>query len=195
MPNTSATGGYLTPSVSPAPLTESAFEDFMHDVLCGLTGLGNDLVRPRFQEEPANSPAADVSWVAFGITKISPDTYGVELHDPTGDGATHTQRHEEVEWLLSFYGPAAETYSGIVRDGLQVSQNREVFTLNGMGLVDTGDPRKAPDLVKDRWRTRWDMRLTIRRIVLRTYQVLNLEAAKGQLDTEVMQVPLLVQQS
>lgn len=180
--NTSATGGYLVPAVAPAPLEDAAFEDFLHDYFAGLTGLANADVRPRWQPEPPNIDTFGNNWLAFGIMVLDPDTYAVEEHDPTGNGTDQFQRHETVEVLISSYGDNAMRNLSQLRDGIQISQNREVLQLAGIGVVQTGQIIAAPSLVKSRWLRRFDMTFTFRRCILRTYPVLNLLSAKGEID-------------
>lgn len=177
MSNTSATGGYLLPGTSPTPVEGTSFEDFLHDVIAGITGLSGKLMRPRWQDEPPNIPQAATTWAAFGITAWDPDTYAVERENPVGDGSVDLIRHETNEILVSFYGPDSSLYAGILRDGLQVSQNRSVLTAAGIGLTRTGSPQQVPSLVKERWQKRIDLPITIRRQILRNYPVLTLLSA------------------
>ena len=150
----------------------------------GLTGLPGNMVRPRWQPEPANIPDFGVDWCAFGIQRKLPDTYAQVQHDSTGEGTDKLQRHETVEILLSFYGPNADMSLELLREGLQIAQNREVLQQNSMGLVETGEAIVAPSIVKDRWLYRVDMTLTIRRQIKRVYPVLNLLSAEGDVITE-----------
>lgn len=183
MPNSSATGGYLVPASTPSPLQGQSLEDFLQEVLVGISALDPKLVRPAFQSEPPNIPA-DSAWLAFRITNQSPDTFAVEQHDPTGDGSTTLIRHEIVTLLLSFYGSAGRDLASAVSDGFQISQNREVLMQNGMALVETGDLVPVPSLVKEKWLYRTDMTLRIRRQILRSYPVLNLLSAQFDLVSE-----------
>lgn len=184
MVNDSSTGGYLQPAVTPAPLEDQAFEDFLQEIFVGLSGLPTDSVIPRWQPEPINQPDLLSDWIAFGIMRQDPDVYAVVEHDPTGNGQDQMQRHETVEILLSSYGPNSVRNLSTLRDGLQVSQNRDVLTTNGMGVVQTGEMTPVPTLVKDRWLRRYDMMLTIRRQILRSYPVLNLSSAQATLNTD-----------
>lgn len=189
---TSATGGYLVPAASPAPLEDDAFTDFLQAIVVGLTGLQGANVRPRWQPQVPNLPPDGDDWAAIGIQNTTPDTYAVEIHDATGSGRDELQRHEIVEILISFYGPHANRYCGMLRDGLQIAQNREVLFRNGMGLVDTGPPTPAPSLVKDRWLYRVDMMWTIKRAVQRFYPVLNVLSAQGAIITELSETSIVV---
>lgn len=190
MPNTSASGGYLLPASSPAPLEGQSFEDFLQQIFVGLTGIDGSFVRPRWQPDPPNQPARGQDWFAFGITDWDPDTYGVELHK--ADGSSDLQRHETVNILISFYGPNASTYMAMLRDGLQIAQNREIFQTNAMGLVQTGRALNVPSLVKEKWLNRIDLTMTMRRLILRTYPILNLASANGILYNEEYATPINV---
>jgi hypothetical protein len=184
--NTSATGGTLTPDAPPAPcpLEDVAFEDFLEQIILGLTSLPGKFVFPRWQPVIPNTPPNTVDWAAWGITVVEPDTYGVELHSSTNDGASILIRHETVEVLLSFYGPHSSSYASIFRDGLQVAQNREVLTVNGMGLIETQRAANLSELIKNLWYRRVDIVWRFRRQTLRAYSVLNLLSAQGIVYTD-----------
>lgn len=171
MPTNSALGGPILPDVAPAPLEGDALYDFFHDWICSLTGLDNSLVRPRWQREPGNLPEENVTWLAFGITKRPSDTYIAEVHVPIGAGYNETRRHETLSFLISCYGPDSEAVLQLFRDDIQVAQNREVLSLQSMGLIESGEILIIPELIKDKWVHRADLTFDIRRQVLRQYQV------------------------
>lgn len=83
--------------------------------------------------------------------------------------------------LCSFYGPDADTYAALFRDGLYIGQNREPLQLAGMNMVDTGDIVTAAILTKGRWLHRFDLRWTVRRIIVRNYPILDVLSAVGTL--------------
>lgn len=74
MSNTSATGGYLLPEQSPAPLEGDALDDFFHDIVAGITGLDTNLVRPRWQETPPPAPKRGTNWAAVGVMNMLPNS-------------------------------------------------------------------------------------------------------------------------
>ncbi|MDB5448420.1 MAG: hypothetical protein JWQ97_3737 [Phenylobacterium sp.] len=181
MPNTSATGGYLLPDSGIAPpLEDDALDDFMGDLVAGITGLDRDAaVRPRWQPEPPVIPAAGVNWVSVGIVSRPADTYTAQTYDPNGNagaGALVIIRHETLELLCSFYGPACQANGGRLRDGLALAQNREALFLAGMGLTSVGGLSKAPELIKNVWLQRSDLTVTLRREVRREYPVLTIDS-------------------
>lgn len=183
MPNTSATSGYLLPA-PPDPLEGQSFEDFIQEVFVGITGLDPTLARPRWQEEPPNLPDATQTWMALGVVDWNPDTFAVEEHDPSGDGSSVLKRNEELVVKVSCYGPRAAELNSMLRDGLQIAQNREILDLNGVALIATGRPERVPALIKQKWQNRIDVDVQLRRAIRRVYPVLNLLSAQAILDNE-----------
>jgi len=190
MANTSATGGPLLPSASPAPLEDTALEDFFQKLVSTLTGIAGQYVRPRWQPEPGNIPQFGTDWASLGVVGTDKDTYGAEIH--LGVGKDVIRRHEELELLLSFYGPNCGKLISQFSDGLLLAQNREVLQLAGMGLVSCSKIVTAHELVKERWLRRLDIRLYVRRQVVREYAVLNLESAEVALECMQIQTSIEV---
>ena len=185
MPNTSATGGYLAPAASPAPLEGQSFDDFLQQVVVGISGVEGKYVRPRWQRTPPNQPDFDVDWIAFGITSQRPDTYAYVGPFGTGAAGETIQRHEACDILLSFYGPNATAVMERFREGTQIAQNREALFLAGMAHVETGEAVRLPRLDKEQWLMRVDLTWAVRRIIMRTYPVLNVLSFHGVLRTDV----------
>lgn len=195
MSNTSASGGFLVPAATPAPLEGISFDDFLQSVFVGLTGLDGANVRPRWQPEPPNTPDLTIDWIAFGIIDWDSDTYAAVQHDADGNETDELQRHEVVEILVSSYGPNSAQTLQQLRDGFQIAQNREVLQLNGMGLVETGHMIQAPELIKDgKFRGRIDMSVKIKRQILRSYPVLNILSVDATLTAENAQ-EIVIQES
>ena len=184
MTNTSSTGGYLLPESTPAPLEGQALIDFFQEWIVGLTGLPGKMVRPRWQHEPPNIPTEGTDWLAFGITNRASDTFAVELHEPLGPDYNQIRRHEVLDILVSIYGPNADSYAQLLREGMALAQNREPLSLNSMGLVSSGSVQTVPELVKDKWYYRVDMPFSIRRQIVRDFRVLSLASAVGTVDNE-----------
>lgn len=191
MPNTSSTGGYLAPSTTATPLEGNALVDFLQAWVAGITGIAGQYIRPRWQPEPPNIPSESTDWIAFGITKRTPDTFAAELHFGAGDGYNELRRHEVLEMLVSFYGPNADLNASLFRDGIQIDQNREALSAQNMGLVETGEPIAAPELFKEKWLYRVDLPLSIRRQIVRDYTVQNILTANGTLDNEHYTTPIV----
>ena len=176
MPNTSATGGYLTQVVG--PIEGLDLRRFIGTVLVGVSGFAPEMVRPAWQQNPPPIPGIDVNWMAFGITarRADNDPYQVEKDDGQG---TLMLRHEELDIMLAFYGPDCLQKAAEVREGFELTQNTESLLLAGMAYIDLSDIIHAPELVNDRYFDRADTTLTIRREVRREYRILNFVSANG----------------
>lgn len=177
MANTSATGGYIQPASTAVPEEDLALDVILQDMVAGITGLAGEMVRPRWQPTQARMPEVTANWCAIGVNMIRPDDNAAISHDPTGDGADSLVRHEDIELLSTFYGPEAAMRAAMLRDGLQIAQNREALTANGIGFVTAGEVRAVPELVNQQWVRRQDLPITLRRIVRRAYPVLNILSA------------------
>ena len=178
--NTSATGGPLAP-LPPAVEDDRPLEDFLQSIIVGITGLPGPMVRPRWQPEPPALPPRGTDWAAIGIVRSTPDVFAFERHVPIGDGDDEFQRHEVFDLECSFYGPNADEYADLLRDGLAVAQNREPLFLVGIGVVQSGIRTRAPILLKEKWLKRSDLTVTLRREIRRTYPVLTVLKAGGTL--------------
>ena len=185
--NTSASGGYLAPS-STAPLYDGSFDQFLQAVIVGITGLTGPLVRPRWQETPPVQPARSTDWCAFGVYEIEAGDNADIRHISTSDGSSQLVRMEKVKILVSMYGPDAMALGARFRDGLWISQNREVMILAGVTLHDVGVLISAPELVNDKWLNRADLEIHLSRSVGRVYPILNLLSAEGTIVADLQTV-------
>lgn len=180
MPNTSATGGYLSATTLPLPGGLS-FDDYMQQVVVGITGFTPSLVIPRWQPEPPTQQDINVNWCAIGTVNIEGDNDPYfEQHD---NDAT-MKRHQVVEILCSFYGPNCLENASLFRDGLDVSQNREQLFLANMALVEVGEIVNAPELINEKWFPRADVPFIIRREIIRDYAIMKLLSAGGDIVTD-----------
>ena len=178
---TSATGGFL--ALSPVPGLPDV-EDVLHDLIVGITGLSDDLVRPRGQGEPPRTPAKDIDWCAFGITGSDPFTYPQIKHYPAGEGRDDVISHEDLAVLVSFYGPRHFGLAWDLRAGIHVPQNRSSLRPAGMAFIKAGTVTRLPELVQAGFRARADLPLAFRRVVARSVAVLSLKQSGGSLENE-----------
>jgi len=182
-PNTSATGGYLDPFGS-SPLFDDAFEDFLHDVVVGLTGLDPKAVRPRLQVAEGVAPRIpepEISWVALGVQTSDPLGQRAQTTHEPADGGTDVQvTFDRTTVLISFYGLTPWAIAGQLCDGLRVRQNREELTFAGVALQRIGTRRNVGAIgPNNRPMRRVDLELAFDRAILRRYRVLNLLRATG----------------
>jgi hypothetical protein len=71
----------------------------------------------------------------------------------------------------------------MLRDGLQIAQNREVMYSHGMAFVESSHITANSELVNQRWTSRYDIVITIRRMVILSYNVQNLLSSQGTITT------------
>ncbi|MGI4812805.1 MAG: phage neck terminator protein [Janthinobacterium lividum] len=194
MANDSSTGGYLAPVQASPPLEDDELVAVFQGLIVGLTGLDGSLVRPRWQPTVPKQPEPSVNWCAIGVTLTDPDANPVMRHNSVGQGSDSLLRHEILTVLASFYGPNGMRYGAQARDGLYVGQNRAALYSNSMGLVNVGQIRTVPELINQQWIRRYDLEITIRRQVVRTYEVLNVLSAAGTVDSDPRTIPFSVSQ-
>lgn len=182
MPNTSATGGYLAPT-STAPLDDQALDRYFHDLFTGVLSIDPTLVRPRWQMDPPTMPGRNVDWLAQGVTERRDDTVASQILSADGLSTT-VSRNQELDNLVSCYGPNASSLQALLRDGLSLDQNREAMNQTGLVLVRVGPPRNASTLLNDQWVKRIDCVITFRRLISRTYAVESLLSGAATLTTD-----------
>lgn len=194
MANDSSTGGFLSPAVASPPPEDAALDAIFQQMIVGITGLPGNMVRPRWQATVPKQPDPTVNWCALGITVQDPDDGPAIIHNGSGNGSDTYIRHEQIDVLASFYGPAAKQYAHQLSDGLAVPQNLEQLKAQDMNSIDTGAIRAAPDLFNEQWIRRYDLTLTFRRKITRTYAVLNILTAQGTIQTPTVTEPISVTQ-
>lgn len=173
------------------PLYDNPLDDFLHGFLAGLSGLSNQLVRPRWQPEPPNIPDFDVDWLAWGILDIEEDRFayqGQSLQDPDNFGVV--ERDEIMLMLMSFYGPRAGQLAKQVSASLQLGQNRAYLRSQNLTVVEVMDHVRVPALTKEKWVPRVDQRVRFRRRATWAYQIKTLEDFRAQLDNERYITPM-----
>lgn len=184
----SASAGFLAPSAA-APY-DDPLDDLLTEVVVGITGIAEDLVRPRWQPEPRPQPAYTVNWCAVGVVRSEVETFAYERHNPAGEGSSSVERTETLYVLHSFYGPNAHGLCERFRDGFEISQNRDTLRAANIGLVEVQQAIKLPALLKEKWVSRVDVTVVYVRRTARVYNILNLLSAQAILDNEVFTTPI-----
>lgn len=180
--NTSSNAGYLTPLTSPT--TQVGIEDALHDIVCGITGLGATLVRPRWQPEPPKQPERAVNWCSIGILDRQPQGFPAVTHDGTGRGKDTVTTWETLDVIASFYGPNGQDLAVLLRDGLYVEQNRVGLRTAGLALGEVGRMTNVPELINGTWVPRVDLALVIRSEARREFGVLNIVCGPAVIETD-----------
>lgn len=198
MANTSASGGYLQPV---PPLSSSGDDDFIdviQEMVCGITGIDGHWLFPRWQTSPPTMPEWDVTWGALGFSEVHADVFSATIHRSENEGRDTLIRQSEIDTAVTFYGPNSGLYAAMLRDGLQIAQNREILYSHGLAFVETSHIVSQSELINQRWISRYDITVTIRRMVVLDYNVQNLLSSQGtvttgeyqtQFDTETLSNP------
>jgi hypothetical protein len=208
MTNTSATGGPLVPGpgvysysfllatdptywANSQPPDGQSLDDFMAQMVVGITQLPSHLVRPLYQEDPPELPPHGTDWMNVGVmnTELDPGwpwefsstSAQVPLDADGNQLGLMTERHETFDLLCSSYGPRADWFDGLIRDGFPIGQNQELLLLTGMALVRVGGRTLAPEYLRQRWVRRVDRRIKIHRALRRLYPILNVLTATGDI--------------
>lgn len=169
----SAEAGFLAPTPS-ATGDDLALDIILQSWIVGITGLPGPMVRPRWQPAPPPMPDQGVNWCAVGLMSTNRDANAWFGHNPLnagGLGDSTMQRHQDLDVLATFYGTNAGQYGSVFADGAQVEQNRDVLTLNGIALVESGLAQVVPDLINAIWVRRVDVRVSLRQQITRTYPI------------------------
>ncbi|MDI8953921.1 hypothetical protein MJO10_26455, partial [Salmonella enterica subsp. enterica serovar Anatum] len=90
---------------------------------------------------------------------------------------TQLWRHEDFVAMASFYGPGGMQIASRFRDGISVEQNNAELNQSDLSLVDYGDIVPFPELINQQWVRRYDMKVRLRRKVVREYNILALQDA------------------
>lgn len=198
MSNTSATGGYLVQTELPLPGGLTLLQ-FLQQVIVGVVGLQGEMVRPKFQKNvPKVLPNPEDNWCAFSIAQQTPDATAFHKVKESGNGSVLT-RHIELTIDCSFYGSQCQENAGKLRDGLEISQNRDVLRSGNMGVKEVGASVYVPELHGQVWFPRCDITVIIKRQVDKDFSVLDLTGSIGtivgqKMNDETENVPWDVQE-
>lgn len=156
---------YLAP-IRDENLYDKELENFFHNWLQGITRLPAGLIRPAYQPEPPALPKQGTDWLGFFIAVESSDIHATNV---VRGNEVEVHLHEVIRLAVSFYGNNARKNAKQLKLGLFIPQNRFELTSNRMGLISSGPIVTLPELVKEQWLYRADMSIAIRRHLLTTY--------------------------
>jgi len=174
MTNDSTTPGYLT-STAADPLYDEALEQELSRWVRAITGLPEGMVRPRWTPEQDAQPPTNTNWCAFGIIEWTVDNSPAFTEQT--DTRTLLWRHEDFVAMASFYGPAGMQFASQFRDGISVEQNNAELNQSALSLVDYSAIVPFPELINQQWARRYDVKIRLRRKVVREYNILALQDA------------------
>nr|WP_065357978.1 hypothetical protein [Kluyvera georgiana] len=166
--NSSNEAGWLIP-VSGSPAYDEDLDRLLSRWMRAVSGLPDGVVRPRWQKDQPPLMPADVNWCAFGITEWPIDNNpAFTMQTETG---SELWRHEIFIAMASFYGPAGMRYASVFRDGICVEQNNAELNRLGLSLGDYSEITPFPELINNQWVRRYDLRVQLRRKVVREYNI------------------------
>lgn len=172
MANDTSSAGYLTPTGA-QPTYDDTLLDSLQPVIVGITGLPDNMVRPRLQiDDQPNEPGVDTDWCAFGIREFRQSGFPYEGHVDDSAGYDIVEDYEEFDLLMSFYGPNSRALAQRTRIGLTVAQNRAPLQALGIDVGSLGSTVQLPALLHGKWQRRVDFAVALRRNPQRTYGVL-----------------------
>lgn len=172
--NTSKERGWLTPT-SGDPDYDEALDRLLSQWTRNVSGLPTGMVRPRWQKDQPPMLPVETNWCAFGIIEWPIDNSPAFTQQT--DTGTQLWRHEDFVAMASFYGPGGMQFASRFRDGISVEQNNAELNQSGLSLVDFGDIVPFPELINQQWVRRYDMKVRLRRKVVREYNILALQDA------------------
>jgi hypothetical protein len=172
----STQAGFVRPTASASYyLEDDALDNFFQQLVSGITGLPPTLVRPLWQAEPVNLPDFGTNWAAVGLIESElAKGWSYRQHESADTGSDLLETWEYCTFLVACYGPNAERYDGLLRDGLFLPQNQELLRQNNLGLVEWLHRAVVPQLIKERWWRRVDRHIRVFRSIVREYPIRNI---------------------
>ena len=156
------------------PLTFSVDDKYLdrilHDCFKGLTALPETLERPLWSLNPANQPPKETNWLSFGIISRDESSLADLFFDPITNLYTQTAT-EELNVLVSCYGPDASATMNNIRNGLRIESNRWQLRNNGIVWVSSGNPYTTSYLINEQYVKRQEAIIIFRRSNITTWNV------------------------
>lgn len=142
--------------------------------LRGVVDYPDKMVRPRWQKYQTSIEDTDTDWCAFGVIGIEQDD------NPALVGADNQQlwRHEVIDCMASFYGPRGMAKARQFTDSVMVEQNNETLKTHGLTMYQCERIIPFPELINKQWVRRYDVRVHLRRKVVRDFAIKSLTDAE-----------------
>lgn len=172
-PNTSATGGVLSPIAPIIPVDDDALDAVFQVLVTSITGLPGNYVRPRWQPVPQKQPEPNVNWCAIGVVDADDTDCPWIVYDPANNQEDYLD-DETVDVMASFYGPSAQQFRRFMCAGINIPQNTEQLLAYAIRFTGRGPMRMMSELVNQQWRRRYDVMFSFRRRISLSYGVENL---------------------
>lgn len=188
----STAAGYLLPQTDVAD--DDELLDLYQPIVQAISGLGDgSFVRPSWQspDEP-NEPPINTDWIALRVSHMRDDTFMTEIHvDTDGLGYDLVEYTEDIDLILSCYGPHSQGYARVLKDGFRLEQNRAQLQAMNTDVLEASQPVTLPALVTGKWRRRVDVTINMRRRVSRKYNIRSIVQAVVTVNTEQFVDPVM----
>jgi hypothetical protein len=166
MPNDSSTGGPLQPI---APIAKFALRRLLGSYIVELSGIAPELVRPMWQRNPPPMPSADVNWISFGIENFKTEFSGFQDQFSLLQLRLITQSSFDVSIIC--YGEDSIESSRLIRDNIEIGQNREFLFKNNMAIADVSDIVHVPEFINNEFYDRSDFTIKFRGVRESVYDI------------------------
>ena len=139
--------------------------------------LESEFIRPQWQPVDPPYPAIGVNWCSLGIRQVVADKNTYQRFNEAGQWEVH--RHENIDFLTTFYGLQGMELAGVLRDSLTLYENREALRAHGMAIIEIGEIIRLPELVNVQWNNRVDFSIKLKRHTIRVYNVASITSSGG----------------
>lgn len=135
-----------------------------------ITGLPENLIRPLWQQDPPVIPKNGINWCAFGVDTFT--SYNPVFEQLTE--YTDIRQNEELTVLMRFYGQQSQKIANQFRISVLHPQNNYQLNKLGFTIGKVSQLVAFPELINDKWHSRHDLSVFIRRRTNRVYDVKSL---------------------
>lgn len=149
----------------------------VHDYIVGLTGLDNTLVRPMYQPNPPTIPAFGTDWIGVDIKTI--DMNGSSYQTLNKDDILTLRRDVTFDVSLAVYGTNALKIATLIRSGMELTYNTEIFRQYNIAFGSHGKVIRAPELHNQRWLERYNLGFTLNYVAVNNTSIMSITEAQN----------------